>query len=66
MTTFVAVKKAGQLVMAADALARFGIVANASRIYDSYSYRENFELKEFWGTGTGPGRSLVLGAMHAA
>ena len=64
MTTFVAVKKAGQLVMAADALARFGIVANDSRIYDSYSYREIFEFREFWGTG--PGRSLALGAMHAA
>ena len=64
MTTLVAVKKAGQVVMAADTLVSFGDIANASGIYGLYSYREIFEFKEFWGKGSG--RIPALGAMHAA
>ena len=39
------------------------LIANATGIYGVYSYREVFELKEFWSIGSG--RSFALGAMHA-
>ena len=39
------------------------VIANANGIFGLYSYREVFEVKEFWGIGSG--RSFALGAMHA-
>ena len=39
------------------------LIANASGIYDVYSYREVFEFDRFWAIGSG--RAFALGAMYA-